>query len=238
MENELNYRKVLLLAVGSGIITSILIVPFLVKINFSGKVQEKKVFIPQSDYFSEAVTRVKNSVVAIQSFNQGQLIRTGSGIIMTQDGLIFTLNNIVPPEATITQVINSNKVETARVVFRNYKTNIAIISVVDSDLRVISLNNNLPELAQNLMIFSKVIDFGKDQALINEVLVSQVNEDKGTFKITSPYDQNIFGSALINNNGDLLGMVDFKNLKTTIVSAQEITNDLNTYLAKIKNLKP
>lgn len=250
MEKNKVFWGVLIVGALAGLAANILVLPFLVRINFLNtavildkiikpkeiitKVEEKMVLVPRTEYFSEAVSKVKNSVVAVESFNQGQLIRSGSGIVMTRDGLIFTLNNIVPPESTATQIIDSGHAVSAKVVFRDSINNIAIIDVAESDFQVVRLKEDLPELTQNLAVISKSLDFDKDQILFNQAVVSEVNPDKKLFKISIPYDQNIYGSAIVENNGAVLGILDFKNFRPSIVLARQINIDLNTYLTKIQ----
>lgn len=234
-------------AVG-GLLAGILVLPFFIRKNFLNtavifdkvfkpreiitRIEEKPIIVPKSDYFTEALAKVKNSVVAVESFSQNRLVRTGSGVIVTQDGLIFTVNSVVPIDATIIQVISSGKLIPARVVYRNPADNVAIISVPENNLQVVRLEDELPEIAKNILILSKSIEFGKDQILITSALISQINEGNETFKISLPYDQNLFGSALIDNQGRILGMLDFKGLKPVVISVEEITDDLNAYLAK------
>src|SRR3989344_1000983 len=141
-------RKILLAGAagfGGGLIASFLVVPLLARVGFwnttailggpaispqpieSPKAQPR--VTPQLNYFSEAINKIQPSVVAVQGFSGGTLIRYGSGIILTQDGLIATLNSIVPVNTGVVQVTNAGKTYKAKVIFRDYARNIAIISV-------------------------------------------------------------------------------------------------------------
>lgn len=197
------------------------------------KVEEKPVFIPQPDYFSDAINKIEPRVVAIQSFSGGTLVRSGSGVILTQDGLIGTLNSIVPP-LLIVQVSANGKIYSGKVVFRNYANNLAIISIGESGLEVAGLKSELPALGQNLLVFAKTVSFGQDKPLVAEALVSQTDTDRGLFKITIPYDQFLFGSVLIDDTGSVLGLLDFRTQKPAIIKAKALEESLSSALTKSK----
>ncbi len=250
MEKFKNFLIAFIIGGLGGFMASILVLPFLVKTNFLNsavildkivqpreiitKIEEKTVLVPRTEYFSGSISKLKNSVVAIESFNQNQLIRMGSGIVMTQDGLVVTLNSVVPAEATVIQVINSGKIVSAKAVFRDYINNLAIINIPENDLQAVRLKEGLPELTQNLAILSKFFELGKDFLLVNPALVSQVDSDKNTFKISAQYDENNYGAALIDNNGSVLGILDFKNFKPVLILPEVINRDLSSYFAKVQ----
>ncbi len=233
-----------------GLIAGIFMLPVVVRVNLFGtanvlskllpqaqtvttKVEEKPIFIPQPDYFSKAIAKTEPKVVAIQSFSGGTLVRSGSGIVLTQDGLIATLNSLVPP-LQIVQVIISGKIYSGKVIFRNYAGNLAIVSIGESSLQAAELKSELPALGQKLLAFAKTANFGKDAPLVGEVLVSQTNTSKGEFKIAVPYDQFMFGSVLIDNFGIVLGLLDFRNQKPLVIASKLLEEALALALAKAK----
>lgn len=245
-------RKIILfvlLAAAGGFLAGALTVPLSVRLNFLGtaellnklikpgeittKIEQRTIVAPQADYFKEAIEKTKDGIVAIQSFQAGRLLRSGSGLILTQDGLIATVNAVVPAEADVFQVTNQGKILKAKVVFREFTDNLAIISVSGANLRVVRFGLDLPELGKNLLIFAKVVDFGKDTPLVASALVSQVNEEKKTFKISAGYDINLYGAGLIDNEGTIPALVNFRNAKPNLIPAAVINNALNNYLGKI-----
>ncbi len=242
-----------LLAAAGGFLAGALAVPLSVRLNFLGTaellnkliepgritttIEQRTIVAPQADYFKEAIEKTKNSIVAVQSFQAGRLLRSGSGLILTQDGLIATVNSVVPAEADVFQVTNQGKILKAKVVFREFTNNLAIISASDTDLRVVRFGSDLPELGKNLLIFAKVIDFGKDAPLVAPALVSQVNAEKETFKISADYDINFYGAGLIDNEGTVPALVSFRNAKPNLIPAAVINSALNNYLGKITGSK-
>lgn len=253
MSNLKQVFFVLVLSIIGGVAASVFIFPFLVRINFLNtavildkilkpqtitQIQKETIVIPPSDYFSEAIKKVEPIVVGIQSFSQGQLIRSGSGIILTRDGLIATANSVVPLEAAVFQVVSAEKIFKAKVVFRDYAKNIALISVAEASFPVVKLKSDLPNLGQKLLIVSKLISFGKESSFVEEALVSQINKGDGTFKISASYDNKLFGSALIDGEGAVLGIIDFKSQKPVVIFSKLVENALKDYLASLVTPKP
>jgi hypothetical protein len=245
-----NFKQILLIlfagAIG-GVLAVIFVAPILVRTNFLNtaivldkiikpqtvtQVQKETVVVSSSDYFSEAIKKVGPNVVAIQSFSGGQLVRSGSGIVLTQDGLLATTNSVVPENADVFQVFSGGKVYKAKVVFRDYDKNIAIISVPDASFQVAKFKPDPPDLGRQLLIFSKQVSFSKENPFVEEVLVSRTDEENSTFFISAAYNYQLFGSALTDGEGTVLGMVDFRNQKPVVIFSKLIEEALNNYLAR------
>lgn len=250
----LGLKKILLVIVIGGIggiLATAVLLPFLARANLLGtgsffnklvvkpetvinRVERETIIIPQSDYFSEAIKKIGSSVVAVQSFLGGRLVRSGSGIILTQDGLIATLNSLVPANAEIFQVTGGGKIYKAKVVSRDYVKNVALISVAESNFQVAKLKPDLPSLGRELLVFSKLVNFGKETSFVEKATVSRVDESNSAFEISAPYDGRLYGSALVDGEGAVLAIVDFKNQKPVVLSSKFISDFLNTYLASHK----
>ncbi|MBI2670154.1 MAG: hypothetical protein HYX20_03350 [Candidatus Yanofskybacteria bacterium] len=248
-----NFKKILIVGAAGfagGLIGALFILFFLLRVNFLNtatilsnliipsqtatiinKTEDKLTNTPQPNYLSEAIGKIQPSVVVIQGFSSGMLMRYGSGAILTQDGLIATLNSIVPVNADVIQVTNAGKISKAKVVFRNYNKNIAIISMTaENNLQVIRLSSELPGLGQKLLIFAETMELSESKPLIEEALVSQTDEKNSQFKLSLAYEPNFYGSVIADNNGKILGLIDFRNQKPSVIYSKIIEDTLNVYL--------
>ncbi len=236
----------LLIGAVGGMLAGGILLPVLARNNFLGtaailnsiwqpetvvtKIEKETILIPQPNYFFEAVKKIEPSVVAVESFLEGRKIRSGSGVILTQDGLIATTVSVVPANATFFQVTNQGKIFRAKVVSRDYVKNLALISVESSGMSVMKMKLDLPTLSQRLLVFSKQVEFGKDSPVVEEAVVSKVSVDGDSFDIIAGYDDELFGSALIGGEGNLFGIMNFKNRRPAVIFSSVITEFLNTYL--------
>lgn len=238
---------VLLIGGLGGFLAGSIVLPLLIKTNFLGtaaifnklafqaqtvvtKIEESPILIPQPNYFSDAIGKVESRVVAIQSFSGGTLVRSGSGIILTRDGIIGTLNSIVPSDAKIIQVIAGDKIYSGKIIFRNYNKNIAIISIAGSNFQAAGLKSELPALGQKLLVLAKTVGFGKSMPLVAEAIVSQADSNNEQFKINISYDQFLYGSAIIDNEASILGLLDFRNQKPLVITSELLADTLSAGL--------
>lgn len=253
MSNLKQTFLILIFSIIGGIATFVFIFPLLLRVNFLNtavvldkilnkttitQVQKETIIVPQSNYFSEAIKKAELTIVAVQSFSGGQLMRSGSGIILTQDGLIATINSVVPSGAQVFQVSGGDKIYKAKVVFRDYAKNIAVISVPETNFQVANFKSDLPDLGQKMIIFSKLINFGRESSFVEEALISSVDENNSEFETSAPYDWRLYGAALVDTDGTILGIVDFKNQKPVIIFSNLIKDVLNTYLTRLTVPKP
>lgn len=239
MSNPRKTIATLLIGGIGGFMAVSIMLPFFVKYNIAGmavifnklvlpsqtvepKVEASAIGAQKQNDFSFAIDKVEPSIVALQSFSGNNLTRSGSGIILTQDGLIGTINSLVPSVITYVQVIKDNKIYSGKIIFRSYNKNLALISISESNLRAIELKPKMPDLGQELLVFAKTISFGKDMPLVARAAVSQADGNAGLFKVHIAYDQFLFGSALVDDEGNFLGLVDFRNQKPIVITPKTI----------------
>ena len=239
----------LIVLTAAGFLAGVLFLPLSLRYNWLGsaallseaiggrevvtRVEERTTVVPKSDYFADAIEKVQGSVVAVQAFRQGALLRSGSGIVLTEDGLVATVNSVVPPEAKVFQVTKENRIYQASVIFRDYSKNLAVISVPGLNARAGQFKNATPQLADTLLVYSRQVRLGKDLAYIAGALASQVVADT-EFKISTAYYTALFGAAVVDTNGNILAMLDFKNGRPQAIAAPAVTAVLVSYLNSVK----
>ncbi|MDP3954296.1 MAG: hypothetical protein Q8Q06_02675 [bacterium] len=192
------------------------------------KIEKETIIVPESDYFGGALKDINSRIVYLQSFSKNKILRFGSGIVMTQDGIVATLNSIVPAGADSYQVWVNGKPQKANIIFRSRTSNFALVRVDNSGLSVASLADKLPDLASSLLLVGKSINLNEDSLIIEPAFVTQINKTGFLFKAN--FNESLFGSALINKSGQVLGIVDFKNKQPSLISHDIIKQNLEIYL--------
>lgn len=208
------------------------------------RVEERTVIVPEQDIFVEAVKKAAPSVVSVQAFRGGQMIRSGSGIILTQDGLIVTLTGLVPVEAEVVQIVGgggspqsgeAGQIWRGKVEKRDYRSGVALVSVsVASGLAVARMNTDLPAVASGLLALGKTFRLGAENILVEDALVSWIDERAKSFGISAVFNNQLYGAALIDGNGSVLGLVNFVNQKSAVVLSNQIQSALEEYFNKKK----
>lgn len=139
------------------------------------------------------------SIVAIQSFNGGKLLRAGSGLVLTQDGWVVTLNSLVPPEADFFQVLIDNKLDRGRVLMRDAKSGLAVVSVDDKGFLPANLSFlNISE-EKNLVVVSQFKSLDKSSSLVDITPISDIKNPDSKFA----------GGAVVTQDGQIVGLLDF-----------------------------
>lgn len=244
-----HWGRVLILALLGGFLAGVLAWPAALRWNIFGtaslfnsivqthntvtKIEERTIVAPQAEYFASAIEKIRKQIVAVQSFSQGKLIRSGSGLILTQDGLIATVGSVVPSNAQIYQVSLEGKIYKARVVYRG-SDNFVLLSINENGLSAVQLETKLPKLGDNLLVFSRQTELGKDQPLLAPALVAQLDTDKNLIRLSLNYADNLFGAALLDQQGSVVGMIDFKSGQAVPLLAGNLSTQLNSYLAKAR----
>jgi hypothetical protein len=241
------YLAILIVGGIGGVLANNFVLPFLARVNFLGsaqiigkiinyekipQIEKQVVVVTKGEYFSEAISKTKSSIVSVQSFSGGNLIRSGSGVILTQDGLVATLTGLVPPETEVVQISTEAKIYRGKVVYRDYQRGVALLYLGDSGLSVANLKYDLPNLGSNLLLFSRSVDFGNTELAVAESLVSKISETNQSFGITANYDSKFYGASLIDVNGDILGITTFKNGETVLISSKYIKAAMDAYFLK------
>lgn len=195
------------------------------------RVEKEKVIIKQAD-FTQAIGKAETSVATVQSFSQGRLLRAGSGIILTQDGLLATLNSIVPPEAKVYQVSLADQILKGKIIYRDRNTNLAILSVAASGLNVAKLSQDSPALGQNLVVLAKTFNFNQISSYVAQALVSYIDNTNETWGVGLAYDQMLYGGSLIDTDGAALGIIDFQGRRASLIKSQTLKDVLNSALTQ------
>ena len=213
---------------------------FLKRINERTVIIEKteEIRISEDRAIPEAIKKVSPSVVEILEFSTENNIPIykGSGIILTNDGLIITsIENITikkndleeeNAEANIIKVkLKTEKIYDTELVRIDLPTNLAIIKIKETDLPVIALSNS-----ENLELGEKVIII--DSSVITDIISKFIdnydpteNTEKSTVqkrvKIINSLKSSFDGSPVINIKGEIIGISQSGNL---FIPTNEITS--------------
>lgn len=168
------------------------------------------------------------STVLIQSFQDNNLIKQGNGIILSSDGVIVSTSDVVPGAATIYQVIYGDKIFKAAVVFRDTSQGLVLLKVDASDLTVSTLDTEDFQSGQELIIVGRITALLKAVVFSQKALVSFVVNN--TMFLDTAFSNSLNGMKVVNERGEVLGMVKIKSGKVSVISPKIIGDFFNSYL--------
>jgi len=163
----------------------------------------KEVTIQENVALKNMIEKVEKAVIGIETTTKETILR-GSGLILTSDGLIVTLSDLVPQGAKINFFIDG-KLASFQVLKRDLKENLALIKVENTNLSTLGFANlERIKLGERVFILGVILEKGKIQKTVNEGIVKHFDEDwidTNILEIAS-----LAGSPLFNIEGGVLGI--------------------------------
>jgi S1-C subfamily serine protease len=165
------------------------------------------------------IQAVQPSVVEIKSVvSRGRLAgeATGSGVIISQDGYIVTNDHVVTGTSSLTVTFSDNSTASATVVGESPQNDLAVIKVSKSNLKAISFADS-----SKVQIGTFAIALGNPLGLDQSAtlgIVSALNRTEsegsngttgqlsGLIQTSAPINPGNSGGALVNLQGQLIGM--------------------------------
>ncbi len=185
-----------------------------------------------ADFWQKTVIDQSFNFAAVQAFKDNQLLRQGSGIFLSSDGLIVTTSDIALASASVYQVLYEDRILRGDIVARDYTHNLALLRVGGSS------DFNVPELdfSDNHQSGQELIIAGKFINLSKPILFSQktsINYTIGKSIFLDAQPKSILnGGAVINDSGRIIGLAFIRSGKVYFVDSQTIDDFLKNYLNK------
>ncbi len=163
----------------------------------------------KEDSLKELVGRVEKSVVGIRTETRNKKVILGSGFVITSDGLIITLADIVPPGEKFVFWINGKEVN-YQVLKRDLKNNLALIRIKDDSGFLTTPFVNPEDLLTGEKIFVLgLILFNKDKAvkIVNTGIIRSLELDED---ITTNIKEDVYlkGGPVFDFKGKFIGLAE------------------------------
>jgi len=131
-------------------------------------------------------------------------ILEGSGLIVTSDGLVVTLAEIVPQGSTFSFFVDNEQVN-FQILKRDLKENLALVKIEKSNLPTVSFADlEKLKLGEKVFLVGTIFDKAVPSKIVNEGIVKSFDKD---FIKTNIFEKNILkGSSLFDIEGKVLGL--------------------------------
>ena len=187
--------------------------------------------IASPDFWQKIVSDQVLSAVAVQSFSGGKIIREGSGIVISSDGVIITTFNVISG-ADIIQVFYKDKILRAQVARYDGLKNMAILKVGETNMDVARLDRDYQfQPGQDVVVSGKMIEFSNPIVFAQRGMISYILS-KGIVVYTEP-SYFLSGSKVINNSGVVVGMSYLRNGAVHLITAEAMDDFIKIYFESI-----
>lgn len=173
--------------------------------------ERKEITIQENTALTQAIEKVEKTVVGIKTTTKTGEILKGSGLIVTSDGLLVTLAELVPKGSQFS-FFTDGKQFSYQILKRDLENNLALVKIEGTNLPTLSFAD-LEKLKLGERIFLVgALPLGGWTA--NEGIVKKIDTNLITTNISEEID--LRGSPLFNVSGEVVGI-------NTLDSKGEIT---------------
>lgn len=165
--------------------------------------ETKEITIQENTALEETIKKVDKVIAGIKSTTTAGKITDGSGIVVTSDGLVLTLNSLVPQGAELTLFLDG-KTYTPKVLQR--KNSLALLKIEENNLATTAFSD-FEKITLGERVFLLGITFGKNDLtpkITNEGIIKTFDENSIQTNIIE--DSTLQGSSLFDIEGHLVGL--------------------------------
>lgn len=185
---------------------------------------------PVPELWEKISSRLSSGSVGIQVFQNNRLVRQGSGLIVSSDGLLVAPADMIISNG-IYQVFYEDKIYKGAIVASSYKLNLLLLktealysSVADLDI------SHDYQSGQEILILGKIVELSKSSVVSQKGLISYVTERSTV--IDSVPNNYLLGAGIVGLDGKFIGLSYIRNGKINVVKAEAIDNFFREYLDK------
>ena len=226
VKNILRIIGIFILGVGGGIFADQILWPYFIERPFFYQyrleqspvyvTERKEVTIQENVALKNAVEKVEKAAVGVRAEKLTGKFTEGSGLILTSDGLVVTLAELVPQGSELSFFINDKQTH-YQVLKRDLKENLALIRLEEANLFTVSFANlDKLKLGERVFLVATIFEKKKPSKFVNEGIVKSYSSDNIATNMFEKYYA--AGSPLFNIEGEVLGLntIDLEGKVTAI----------------------
>lgn len=171
--------------------------------------EKKEVTITENIALQNAIEKVEKTIIGVQTKTKTGKILAGSGLILTSDGLVVTLADLVPQGGNPSFFVDG-EITSFQILKRDLKENLALIKIEKTNLPTVGFAN-----FEKLKLGERVFLVGMAQPpnggwvaspglVVNEGIVKSFDENSIQTNIFEKI--RLQGSPLFNIEGEVLGL--------------------------------
>lgn len=183
---------------------------------------------PDLGFWEKIAANLSPSLVGIQVFQNDKIVRQGSGIIVSSDGLIITTANLFIPNG-IYQISYEDKILKGLVATSDFKLNLLLLktSALNSSIADLDLSPNY-QSGQDILLVGKLFDLSKSTLVSQRGTVSYVTDKN--IVLDTMLSSYLYGFGVVDTEGRFKGITYIKNGKVNLIKAEPIDSFLKEYI--------
>ena len=205
---------------------------------------------------AEAVEKVYDSVVVVESYNKNQLYSTGTGFVFKTDdkkAYILTNHHVIESSTSVKVVFTDNKSKEVEVVGSDAYSDIAVLSVDKEDIIAVAQIGSSEELKVGDTAFAvgAPLDSSAYAWTVTRGVISGKNRTVQTssqvmevLQTDTAINSGNSGGPLCNSNGEVIGVTNMKLASSSIegmgfaIPKETAINNANTLIQGKEIIRP
>ena len=235
MKNLLKFIAILVIGAVGGIFSTQILWPYFVERPFFEKyklkelptqiIQKEEIYVQENVALTQAIEKVEKSMVGIGTATANQKFLKGSGLILTNDGLVLTLASLASLDAVI---FYNDETIPAKIVKKDFQNNLALLKIE---------KGNLPAcrfvVPEKIKIGERVFLVGEKYNENTDAFTKFTNEgiiknfDESLIETNISEGKFALGTTLFNISGEVVGLnylsSDAKILSISVSKIKQFT---------------
>ena len=198
-----NILTIFIIGIAGGIFANQVLWPYLVErpVNI---IEREEIIIEENTALKNAIEKVEKTIVGVETTTKDEIYH-GSGLILTSDGLVITLADLVPQDGSFEFFIDGQTVK-FQVLRRDLTYNLALVKVEKDNLPTVDFAPyEKIKMGERVFLLGSLFEGGEVKKEANEGIIKYIDED---FIRTNMLERiSLAGSPLFNIKGEFLGLV-------------------------------
>lgn len=214
LKNVLKILGVFIIGICGGIFADQILWPYFIErpLFYQYRLEKNPVYVTEIKEFhiqenvalEKAIERIENSVVLVRAKTKTEKTLEGSGLILTADGFMITLAELVPQGSTFSFFVEGELTH-FQILKRDLKENLALIKLDKKGLKTVGFSNlEKLKVGKRVFLVGKILENGKINTIANEGIIKNFDEEKIETNIFE--NKNLAGSPLFDIEGNLVGI--------------------------------
>jgi serine protease Do len=166
--------------------------------------ERKEVIIQENNALENAIEKVQNTVIGLRSKTQEGKIMEGSCLIVTSDGIIVTLAELIPQGSSPNFYVNKKAVA-YQILKRDTKLNLALIKIEKNNLPTVGFADlGKIKIGERVFMVGNIFASTTPENTVNEGIIQNFNKDLIGTSITQAEGGE--GSVLFDIEGNVVGL--------------------------------
>jgi S1-C subfamily serine protease len=177
--------------------------------------ERKEITVEENVALQGAIEKVDKIVVGVRANKESGEVLEGSGFIATSDGLVVTLNNLLPQGSEFSFFVDGKSVD-YQVLKRDPENNLALVKLEKNNLPTLAFADfDKTKLGERVFLLGLIFQKSSIKKVVNEGIIKSFDENFIETNISDKVD--LKGSPLFNISGEILG-INTVNLTGEIIS--------------------